>query len=98
MRFCPRHSRSPASISAPVHDNTCATGLALSQPAPTKVIGELVKHVVRADGWLVASANCAGVGTLSAPLASWRELVGDVAAQLGEVRCAAPGRGPVQRW
>ena len=56
----------------------------------TRFVEELLEHV-RADGWLVAAANCAGVGTLSAPLASWRELVGDVAAQLGEARCAALG-------
>jgi hypothetical protein len=56
----------------------------------TRFVEELLEHA-RADGWLVAAANCADVGTLSAPLASWRELVGEVAAQLGEVRCAALG-------
>jgi len=56
----------------------------------TRFVEELLEYA-RADGWLVAAANCADVGTLSAPLASWRELVGEVAAQLGEVRCAALG-------
>jgi DNA-binding CsgD family transcriptional regulator len=56
----------------------------------TRYVEELLAHA-RARGWLIAAANCASVGDLSAPLGSWKDLAVDLAAQLGEETCSALG-------
>ena len=56
----------------------------------TRYVDQLLQRV-RADGWITAATNCASLGDLSAPLASWRELADDLASQLGEDTCASLG-------